>query len=104
MERFQNRGQNSFAIGKDVVVPKPHDQKVISRKPVITALIAARIRVLPTISFDDHAQFITNEISDKRAYRRLPAKLEARKTTVPQREPQLALRVGHARTQFPCPS
>jgi hypothetical protein len=52
--------------------------------------------MLTAIDLNDDASLETDEISNEGAERYLPAELEIGKSSIPQREPKLALGIGHA--------
>jgi hypothetical protein len=96
-QNVEKLGQYSFKLRQHIIVPEPHDEKLICNEPMIPSLITPRFRVLPAIHLDHEARVVADEIRDERSNGHLPPKLVIRKSPITQRKPELSLGVCHVR-------
>lgn len=88
---FQNVGQNSFAVVKDLAVGETEDGTAESAEIEIPVLVVPgllRVVVHLAVQLDDELEGVTVEVGDEDADGRLPAKLELPQPPVPQDLPQ----------------
>jgi hypothetical protein len=71
---IDDRLQNSRAISQYIRIPKPQNAITIRFKPPIAFDIAAGIRMLTAVHFNDQTTLMTCEVDDVSADRRLTPK------------------------------
>src|SRR6202035_1418953 len=88
---FGKQRRDAVDIPHHLVVPKSQYAIAVRREPAIATLVGYGVGVLPAVHFDDQAPFEADEVGDKSSDRNLTAKLEFRKSSIAEHEPQLAL-------------
>jgi hypothetical protein len=83
--------ENAARVFKHVIVPEAEDSEASRPEVRIASAVAAALRVMPAIRFNDQRSFKTDEIHDVGCDDVLPADLEPRHSTIAEHEPQSPL-------------
>ena len=94
-QRFQNRPNDGFWLGKHTAIPEAQHAKPVRLKEGIALIIIARLsHMLTAVQLDDNRCFETNEVTDKTANLTLSPELEPVQLTSAQMTPQATFGFG----------
>jgi len=102
-ERRINDFDHAIRILQDVVIPEPHDAKILRLQPSGAHRVTHRsLTMLTTIDFDNQASTEAGKIGDIRSERDLSPKTMTVDLLASQPRPQTHFRIRLIATQFAC--
>ena len=84
----------AIQIFENLIVPETENAKPIGRDPLLARLVSwSFVRVLPTVYLDHEFMREAREVDRVRAHRMLASELETFEPAIPERQPELPLRI-----------